>query len=86
MIFNCISSVSFSLLINGNPSSWFKPSRGIRHGDPLSPYIFILVMESLIRDLYALAVNHKAQVGILSSQLGFRISNLMFVDDCLIFA
>ncbi|KAL6194501.1 hypothetical protein ACLB2K_035585 [Fragaria x ananassa] len=72
--------------VNGRPKCWFQPSRGIRQGDPLSPYIFILAMEPLIRQLDKLARNSKAQVGLLSSPFGFRVSNLMFADDCLIFA
>ncbi|XP_062028542.1 uncharacterized protein LOC133744454 [Rosa rugosa] len=86
LIMHCISSVSFSILVNSEAQGWFKPSRGIRQGDPLSLYLFILAMEPFIRHLNALAQNCKSQVGILSSPLGFRISNLMFADDFLIFA
>ncbi|KAL6200061.1 hypothetical protein ACLB2K_029843 [Fragaria x ananassa] len=86
LVMHCINSVSFSVLINGSAKGWFQPTRGIEQCDPLSPYIFILAMEPLVRNLNLLASNSKNQVGLLSSPLGFRILNLMFADDCLIFA
>ena len=47
IMMSCISSVSTSLLFNGGSLEPFSPSRGIRQGDPLSSYIFILCMEFL---------------------------------------
>lgn len=48
-IMGMISSSFFSILINGTPSKCFSPTRGIRQGDPLSPFIFVLAAEGLGR-------------------------------------
>lgn len=82
----CVTSTSFSILINGSAYGYFFPKCGIRQGDPISPHIFILCLEPLIRHFNMLATNPKSHVGILSSPRGYRISNLVFVDDCLLFS
>ena len=47
VIMKCLSSTSMQVSWNGRLSTSFKPSRGVRQGDPLSPYIFVLCMERL---------------------------------------
>jgi hypothetical protein len=50
-IINLVSMTSYSLLINGAPTKPLWPTRGIRQGEPLSPFLFILMMEGLSRSI-----------------------------------
>lgn len=47
IIWQCISSPTMSVLWNGERTDGFQPMRGIRQGDPISPYIFVLCVEHL---------------------------------------
>ena len=45
--YECLTTVLYVLMINDEPNGFIRPTRGIRQGDPLSPYIFIICMEAL---------------------------------------
>ena len=79
----CICSPSFSVLVNGSPNGMIKSNRGLRQGDPLSPYLFSLVMEA-----FTLALESGLRRGRWESYClkGCpTISHLLFADDILIF-
>ena len=84
LVLECISTVSYSILVNGEPKRDIKPSRGIRQGDPLFPYLFLLCSEGLNRMLQQVAANDQIR-GFSLCKRGPRISHLFFVDDSLLF-
>jgi hypothetical protein len=51
---HCISTVRFSIPLNGFPVGFFSSSRAVRQGDPLSPFLFVVVMEAFSRMMTAL--------------------------------
>jgi hypothetical protein len=84
----CISTVRFSILINGSPEGFFGSTRGIRQGDPLSPLLFVLITEALSRMMTRAGEEGLVsgfQVGSLDNSL-LKISHLLFADDTLIFS
>ncbi|GJS44918.1 putative reverse transcriptase domain, reverse transcriptase zinc-binding domain protein [Tanacetum coccineum] len=81
----CVSGASYSISVNGNVHGWFKGKRGLRQGDPLSPYLFTLVMEILTLLLQRKVRNSdEFQYHHLCEQQ--RIINLCFADDLFLFA
>lgn len=84
LIMECITSVSYSVIVNGEPIGQITPKAGLRQGDPLSPYIFILCMEVLSQKL----IHNQAQGLIQGLKINRRapeISHLFFADDALFF-
>ena len=83
-LMQCITTVSYSVLVNGEPSENFFPSAGLRQGDPLSSYIFILCMEVLSRNLTHLQNSNELE-GLKIARNAPKISHLFFADDALFF-
>jgi hypothetical protein len=80
----CVSSVNYSVLVNFEKIGPIQPGRGLRQGDPLSPYLFILVTEGLTTlikkslasgDLHGVQICRGAPV----------VSRLLFANDCFLF-
>ena len=51
-IMGCLQSTSFAVIINWSASNFFNPTRGIRQGRPLSPFLFLLVVEALSKIIH----------------------------------
>jgi hypothetical protein len=84
LIMTCVSSTSFAVMVNGVPNGYIKPSRGLRQGDPLSPYLFLLCAEGLSA-LIRKAEREQTIWGIAICRGGPRLSHLFFADDSVIF-
>ena len=83
----CISTASFSMLINGTPIGFFKSSRFLCQGDPLSPFLFMLVVEA-----FSQLIKRAVRGGFLTAfhlegrgAKGVELSHLLFAYDTLIF-
>ena len=71
-------------MINGAPYGFFKPHRGLRQGDPLYPFLFILAFEVLVMLLCKVELNGELN-GIKVSRTSPSISHVQFADDLFIF-
>lgn len=67
LLTNCVMSVNFQVLINGFPTKKFKPKRGLRQRDSLSPFLFVICTEELSTLLWKGAID--------GSPRGMRIGN-----------
>lgn len=78
----CMSTPSYSILVNGSPKGFFRRSRGLRQGDPLSPYLFIIVVDILDR-LMAIAESVGLVEDFSPNGVGPKIPFIQFADDSL---
>lgn len=81
LVMACVSFLFYSILVIGQAQAYFKPTRGLRQGDPLSLYLFILCAESLSHLLSKV----ESKSSITSMPIGsgpIQVNYLFFADDC----
>nr|XP_043636129.1 uncharacterized protein LOC122607256 [Erigeron canadensis] len=81
-IFGILSSARSSVLVNGSPTYEFQCYKGMRQGDPISPFLFLVVMEAL-----TVLINRATKRGMFHGiwlANGLSISHLLYADDCVI--
>lgn len=83
LIMECVTSVRYSIKVNGALSRVFTPERGLRQGDPLSPYLFLLCAEG-----FSTLLNKAEAEGLIAGvkicHNAPSVSHLLFADDSLI--
>lgn len=79
----CITTPRFSLLVNGSPKGCFNVQRGLRQGDPISPYLFILSMRVLCK-MFQKAKTPKLINGLKLAKDSSPLNHLMFTDNLMI--
>lgn len=83
LVMKCVTSVTYRIKINGEHSDQIYPQRGLRQGDPLSPYLFIICAEGLSALLQKAQADGKIE-GIKVCRDTPRINHLFFADDSLV--
>ncbi|XP_021826059.1 uncharacterized protein LOC110766949 [Prunus avium] len=84
LLMQCFSTVQYKAILNGELTAAFSPHCGIRQGDPLSPYIFVLCMEKLSH-LIQQKIHDRTWKPIQICHGGPKISHLFFADDLILF-
>ena len=82
-IMTCITSVQFSININGQQGPFFKGKRGLKRGDPLSPLLFVLAMEYLSRLFRHASLTPRFVLHPHCEKMG--LTHLQFADDLILF-
>ena len=84
LMMDCISIATYSVLINGEPHGHITPTRGLRQGDPLSPYLFLLCKKGF-HELLKKAKSTRDIKGVSIFPNGPRLTHLLFANDNLVF-
>jgi len=84
LIMECVKSVRYQVLINGTPHGEITPTRGLRQGDPLSPYLFVICTEMLVKMLQV-AEQKQLITGLKVARGAPPISHLLFADDSMFY-
>ena len=84
LVMTCVRTVTYSVVVNGSPCGHIVPTRGLRQGDPLSPYLFLLCMEGFSA-LIKKAKNQGVIHGVSVTRAAPKVSHLLFADDSIVF-
>ena len=84
LVIVCVRTVTYSILINGEPQGMIHPTREIRQGDPLFPFLFLLCTEGLHGLIQQVAMLGEIKGYSLCRQ-GPKLTHLLFADDSLLF-
>lgn len=83
-VMKCVTKVRYAIRVNGELSEHFIPTRGLRQGDPISPYLFLLCAEGLSCLMKKKEAEGKIN-GVKNGRTGPAISHLLFADDSIFF-
>lgn len=81
---SCLSKAKFLIIINGNPVGFFSSTQGVRKGDPLSPFLFIIMVESLRRYILSRHSQNLWQ-GVQIPNTKILVTHSIFTNDTLLF-
>ena len=84
LVMQCVTSVTYSIRLNGRPRGHIVPSRGLRQGDPISHFLFLFCEEGLSSLLQQATLTDTLH-GVAACPQGPRISHLFFANDSIIF-
>ncbi|GKV43653.1 hypothetical protein SLEP1_g50917 [Rubroshorea leprosula] len=80
----CISSATVLILVNGSPTEEFQMEKGLRQGDPLASFLFLMIAEAL-NGLMMKAVEENLFQGVEIGRSGLKLTHLQYADDSIFF-